>query len=95
MGDSAECLQAGGDEPVWGGREEVMVQGVKRREAARLLEQVKGWSPQQGRGHKAGCGRLRRGTLSSQWAREQPVDRECRVDGPGEGGRENGTGNGA
>ena len=93
VGDSAECLQAGGDEPARGG-EEGMVQRATRREAARLLEQVKGWSPQQGRGHTAGRGRLRRGTLSSQWAREQPVDRECQVDGPGEGGRENGTGNG-
>lgn len=78
-----------------GGGEEVMVQEAKQREAAQLLEQVKGWSPQQGRGHTAGRGRLHRGTPSSQWAREQPVDRECEVDGPGERGRENGTGNGA
>ena len=43
----------------------------------------------------AGRGSLCRGTPSSQWTGEQPVDQECRVDGPGEGGRENRTGNGA
>ena len=68
VGNSAECLQASGDEPAQG-REEGMVQGATWREAARLLEQVTGWSPQQGRGHTAGRVRLSRGTLSSQWAR--------------------------